>query len=62
MEEIIQYIFQYGVGTICVAYLIYFNSTTLKEITKTVQEVVISLTKMNEKLEDIERKIGDKNE
>ena len=62
MEEIIQYIFQYGVGTICVAYLIYFNSTTLKEITKTVQEVVISLTKMNEKLEDIERKIGDRNE
>ena len=62
MEEIIQYIFQYGVGTICVAYLIYFNSTTLKEITKTVQEVVISLTKMNEKLEDIERKIGDKDE
>lgn len=62
MEEIIQYIFQYGIGTICVAYLIYFNSTTLKEITKTVQEVVISLTKMNEKLEDIERKIGDKDE
>ena len=61
LKDIIDYIFQYGVGFICLAYLIYFNLTTSKEMTKTIQEVVISLTRMNEKLEDIERKLGDKN-
>ena len=61
MEEIIQYIFQYGIGTICVAYLIYDRMTTSKDLAKTMQEVVITLTRMNERLDDIERKIGDKN-
>ena len=32
MEEIIQSIANYGVGVICVAYLIYFQSTTMKDI------------------------------
>ena len=58
MEEIIQYIFQYGVGTICVAYLIFDRMTSSKELTKTMQEVLIALTKMNERLEDIEKKMG----
>lgn len=57
-KEIIDYIFQYGVGFICMAYLIYFNLTTSKEMTKTIQEVLIALTTMNERLEDIERKVG----
>lgn len=57
MEEIIQYIFQYGIGTICVAYLIYDRMTTSRELAKTIQEVVVTLTKMNERLDDIERKI-----
>lgn len=57
-KEILDYIFQYGVGFICMAYLIYFNLTTSKEMTKTIQEVLIALTTMNERLEDIERKVG----
>lgn len=57
-KEILDYIFQYGVGFICMAYLIYFNLTTSKEMTKTIQEVVVALTTMNERLEDIERKVG----
>lgn len=59
LKEIIDYIFQYGVGFICLAYLIYFNLTTSKDMTKTIQEVVVALTKMNERLDDIERKLGD---
>ena len=35
MKEILDYIFQYGIGTLCVAYLIYFQSTTMKEILNT---------------------------
>lgn len=58
MEEIIQYIFQYGVGTLCVAYLIYDRMTTSRELSKTMQETVVTLTKMNERLDDIEKKIN----
>ena len=47
LKEIIDYLFQYGVGFICLAYMIYFQSTTLKEMTKTMQEVVLTLTSMN---------------
>ena len=35
MKEILDYVFQYGIGTLCVAYLIYFQSTTMKEILNT---------------------------
>lgn len=58
-KDIIDYIFQYGVGFICLAYMIYFQSTTLKEMTKTMQEVVVTLTSMNDRLDDIERKMGE---
>lgn len=57
LKEIIDYLFQYGVGFICLAYMIYFQSTTLKEMTKTMQEVVLTLTSMNERLDNIEDSI-----
>lgn len=59
LKEIIDYIFQYGVGFICLAYLIYFNLTVVRDMQKTNEEVVVTLTKMNERLEDIEKKLGD---
>lgn len=71
MEEtktIVDFIFQYGVGFVCVAYLIYDklvnakeNQKVMQEIVadnkKTNQEIVITLTKMNERLADIEKKL-----
>lgn len=51
MEQILNYIFQYGVGTLCVAYLIYFQSTTMKEMLKT-------LGSINDRLTVIETHIG----
>ena len=30
MEELIQYIVNYGLGVVCVAYMIYFQNTTMK--------------------------------
>lgn len=51
MEDILNYIFQYGVGTLCVAYLIYFQSTTMKEMLKT-------LGSINDRLTIIETHIG----
>lgn len=54
MKEILDYIFQYGIGTICVAYLIYFQSTTMKEMLRT-------LGSINDRLTIIESHIGIKN-
>ena len=70
-KTLIDFIFQYGVGFVCVAYLIYDklvnakeNQRAMKEIVddnkKTNQEIVVTLTKMNDRLEDIEKKLDSK--
>ena len=70
-KTLIDFIFQYGVGFVCVAYLIYDklvnakeNQKAIKEIVddnkKTNQEIVVTLTKMNDRLEDIEKKLDEK--
>ena len=72
-KTLIDFIFQYGVGFVCVAYLIYDklvnakeNQRAMKEIVddnkKTNQEIVVTLTKMNDRLEDIEKKLDNKGE
>ncbi len=53
MEEIINLITNNGIGVCCVAYLIYFQNTTMKEMLK-------SLTEINTKLVIIEEKLGKK--
>lgn len=60
MEEILQYIFQYGVGTLCVAYLIYFQSTTMKDMNITLLKMIDTLNGMNTRLSLIEDKIDRK--
>lgn len=72
-KTLIDFIFQYGVGFVCVAYLIYDklvnakeNQKAIKEIVddnkKTNQEIVVTLTKMNDRLEDIEKKLDSRSE
>lgn len=51
MEEIINLLVNNGIGVVCVAYLIYFQSTSMKEMLKT-------LSSINERLTLIEDKIG----
>lgn len=53
MEEIVNLIMNNGLSVICVAYLIYFQLTTLKQLTETLQYVGERLTKIETKL-DIE--------
>lgn len=57
MEEILQGIFQYGVGTLCVAYLIYFQNTTMKEMNNTLVKMTEALTGINTRLTIIEDKL-----
>lgn len=61
MEEIIQAIANYGVGVICVAYLIYFQSTTMKDMNNTLVKMIETLNGINTRLSIIEDKLERKN-
>lgn len=54
MEELIKLMVDNGLSIVCVAYLIYFQLTTMKEMLKT-------LGSINERLTIIESHIGIKN-
>lgn len=60
MEEIINLLVNNGIGVVCVAYLIYFQSTTMKEMNKTLDKVNENLTRMNERLSSIENQVENK--
>lgn len=67
VKELIDFIFQYGVGIACLIYLMYFQSTTMKELTKnqqelneTLREVSTNLTNINLRLNDIEEKVKER--
>lgn len=51
MEEIIQAIANYGMGVVCVAYMIYFQNTTMKEMLHTLGTINERLSIIEEKLE-----------
>lgn len=50
MEELISLLTNNGIGVVCVAYLIYFQSTTMKEMQKILGAINIRLTKIEDKL------------
>lgn len=52
MSEIITMIYNNGIGVVCVAYLIYFQATTMKEMLE-------ALNNINIRLSLIEDAIGD---
>ena len=56
MNDLITLITNNGIGVVCVAYLIYFQATTMKDMNKTLTEISTSLTLINERLEKIENK------
>lgn len=56
MEEIIQYIVNYGLGVVCVAYMIYFQNTTMKEMLHTLGTINERLTLIEDKLEKTNKK------
>lgn len=60
MNDLIQLIVNNGIGVVCVAYLIYFQSTTMKEMNKTMSDVSTSLKLMNQDIEEIKNKINTK--
>lgn len=57
MKEIADLIFNYGTGIVCVAYMIYFQNTTMKEMLKTLGNMDNRLTAIETHLD-----INDKND
>ena len=56
MKEIADLIFNYGVGAACVGYLIYFQSTTMKEMVQTLSSINNRLTAIETKIDEIDEK------
>lgn len=51
MEEVIQLLSNYGLGVVCVGYMIYFQNTTMKEMLHTLGTINERLSIIEEKLE-----------
>ena len=62
MTELIDLITNNGIGIVCVGYLIYFQSTTMKSISESLSNLVTNLSIMNERLLQIEARISDYHE
>lgn len=60
MEEILQAITNYGIGFVCVGYLIYFQSTTMKDMNNTQVKMIETLNGINTRLTIIENKLDNK--
>lgn len=57
MNDLIQVIVNNGIGVVCVAYMIYFQLTTMKDMNKTLNEMTTTLKMMNQDIEDIKGKL-----
>ncbi len=59
MQDLINLIVNNGLGVFCVAYLIYFQNTTMKDLLKNMQENNRVLQSLNEDIKEIKEKVGD---
>lgn len=57
MEEIVQAIANYGVGAICVAYIIYMQNTTMRDMNDVMSKMNDTLNGINTRLSIIEDKL-----
>ena len=56
MEEVLNLISNYGLGIVCVGYMIYFQNTTMKEMLHTLGTINERLTLIEDKLEKSSKK------
>ena len=57
MIDLINVITQNGIGVACVAYLIYFQSTTMKNMNEILGKMQIALESISDRLENLENTI-----
>lgn len=61
MQEILEMITNYGIGIVCVVYMIFFQNTTMKEMTTTMQKMTTTLEGVNIRLSFIEDQLKETN-
>jgi F0F1-type ATP synthase membrane subunit a len=57
MIDLINVLTQNGIGVVCVAYLIYFQSTTMKNMNDILSKMQLALESISDRLENLESKI-----
>lgn len=57
MIDLINVIVENGIGVACVAYMIYFQSTTMKDMNKTLTSMTTALETISTRLQNLENKI-----
>lgn len=58
IQDILNLIANYGIGMVCVGYLIYFQSTTMKDMKDTLLEISKTLVSLDNRLHELEEKKG----
>ena len=56
MQELINLLVNNGIGVVCVAYMIYFQSTTMKKLTENMEENNKVLQSIDIRLSEMEKK------
>lgn len=54
IQSIVDLVMNNGLGVICVIYMIYFQMTTMKEMSQTISKMNTSLELITDRLENIE--------
>lgn len=57
MIDLINVLTQNGIGVVCVAYLIYFQSTTMKNMNDILSKMQVALESISDRLENLESKL-----
>ena len=57
MIDLINVITQNGIGVVCVAYLIYFQSNTMKNMNEILSKMQMALESISDRLENLENMI-----
>ena len=58
VQDILNLIANYGIGVVCVGYLIYFQSTTMKDMKDTLLEISKTLVSLDNRIHELEEKKG----
>lgn len=59
IQSIVDLVINNGLGVVCVIYMIYFQMTTMKEMSQTISKMNTSLELITDRLENIEDHIRD---
>lgn len=54
MQAIVELFVNNGLGVLCVVYMIYFQNTTMKEMSSLLMSISINIEKINERLTNLE--------